>query len=246
MTSFEVVFTVFTMSDQRERILASACDLYLSDGLDGFSMRKLAKRVGVTAPALYRHFDGREAVIGEVVREAYRSFIGYIYRALEAPTPLERFLRAGEGYLDFSLEHPRWYEIIFTSPEQLGMETLPQDIEAMGCAIHQFWIDRVRECMDAGVLKPSDPQRTSLTMWAHAHGMVQLYQQGNLPVDEVGFRVLFEQSCARLMVGVATEEFEASCGSEKPHEGGARQGVTGELGEPTQTTQNGGSRARTG
>jgi AcrR family transcriptional regulator len=195
------------MSDQRDKILASACDLYVSEGLDGFSMRKLAKRVGVTAPALYRHFDGRDAVLGEVVREAYRSFMGYIYRALEAPTPLDRFTRAGEGYLDFALQHPRWYDIIFTGPELLGMETLPPDIEAMGCAIHQFWVDRVRECMDAGVLKPSDPLQTSLTMWAHAHGMVQLYHQGNLQVDEPGFRGLFEDSCARLMAGVATEAF---------------------------------------
>jgi AcrR family transcriptional regulator len=201
------VFTVFTMSDQRDKILASACDLYVSEGLDGFSMRKLAKRVGVTAPALYRHFDGRDAVLGEVVREAYRSFMGYIYRALEAPTPLDRFTRAGEGYLDFALQHPRWYDIIFTGPELLGMETLPPDIEAMGCAIHQFWVDRVRECMDAGVLKPSDPLQTSLTMWAHAHGMVQLYHQGSLQVDEPGFRGLFEDSCARLMAGVATEAF---------------------------------------
>jgi len=207
LTPGERVFTVFTMSDQRDKILASACDLYVSEGLDGFSMRKLAKRVGVTAPALYRHFDGRDAVLGEVVREAYRSFMGYIYRALEAPTPLDRFTRAGEGYLDFALQHPRWYDIIFTGPELLGMETLPPDIEAMGCAIHQFWVDRVRECMDAGVLKPSDPLQTSLTMWAHAHGMVQLYHQGNLQVDEPGFRGLFEDSCARLMAGVATEAF---------------------------------------
>ena len=40
------------MSDQRQDILARACDLYLSQGLDGFSMRGLAKEVGVTAPAL--------------------------------------------------------------------------------------------------------------------------------------------------------------------------------------------------
>jgi len=195
------------MSDQREKILACACDLYVSEGLDGFSMRKLAKLVGVTAPALYRHFEGRDAVLEEVVREAYRSLIEYLYRALEAPTPFDRFMSAGEGYLDFSLDHPRWYHIIFTRPEQLGSEVHSPDIEAMGCAIHQFWVDRVRECMDAGLLKPGDPQQTSLTMWAHAHGMVQLYYQGNLPVDETGFRSLFGESCGRLMAGLATEDF---------------------------------------
>jgi AcrR family transcriptional regulator len=201
------LFTLFTMSDPRERILAEACDLYLADGLDGFSMRKLAKQVGVTAPALYRHYAGKEAVLADVLREAYRIFTRYVYRALEAPTPLERFTQAGEGYLDFVLEHPRWYSILFSGPEALGMQALPGDIEATGCAVHQFWIDRVRECMDAGILKRGDPASTSVTMWAHAHGMIQLYHQGQFRMDAASFRALFGASGARLMAGVATDEF---------------------------------------
>jgi AcrR family transcriptional regulator len=195
------------MSDQHDTILAAACDLYLRSGISGFSMRKLAKEVGVTAPALYRHYDGREAVLADVMREAYRAFTSYIYRALEAPTPLERFQRAGEGYLDFALEHPRWYAIMFSGPERLGMEALPDDIEAMGCAVHQFWIDRVSECMRAGLLEEGDPLDLGLTLWAHSHGMVQLFQQGRLGTSDPDvFRALVVASDARLLAGIATEE----------------------------------------
>ena len=197
------------MSDQRDKILACACELYLEVGLAGFSMRKLAKQVGVTAPALYRHYDGKEQVLADVMREAHRAFTSYVYRALEAPTPLERFFSAGEGYLDFALEHPRWWAIMFSGSERLGMDRFPEDIEAMGCAIHQFWIDRVRECMQAGILKEADPERTSLTMWAHAHGMVQLYHQGHFRMAQDDFRALFKGSGARMMCGVATEAFAA-------------------------------------
>jgi len=209
LTGRRVLFTVFTMSDQRKHILACACDLYLSDGLEGFSMRKLAREVGVTAPALYRHYDGKEAVLADVVREAYHAFMAYISRALEAPSASERFFRASEGYLDFALENPRLYLIMFSGPEQLGMETLPDDIEALGCAIHQFWVDRVRECMDSGILKEGDPVQTSLTMWAHAHGMVQLFHQGHFRISEEEFRTFFEQSGLRMMNGVATDAFAA-------------------------------------
>ena len=197
------------MSEQRDTILACACDLYLEDGLDGFSMRKLAKQVGVTAPALYRHFESREHVIADVVREAYREFTGALYRALEGRTPLERFFKAGEGYLDFAVKHPRWYELLFISPEQLGMDELPEDLVAQGCAVHQFWVDRVRECMGAGLLVEGDPVKTSLTMWAHAHGMITLYHHGHFRMDEETFRVQFEESGARMMRGVATDEFAA-------------------------------------
>jgi AcrR family transcriptional regulator len=203
-----VLFTVFTMNDnQRDRILACACDLYLGQGLEGFSMRKLARAVGVTAPAIYRHFDGREAVLADVLREAHRTFSRYLYGALAAPTPLERFLGAGEGFLDFVLDHPRWYGIMHTPPEHLGMEALPGDIEALQAAIHQFWVDRVRECMQAGVLKSGEPEEASVTMWAHAHGLVQLYHHGCLATDPDEFRALFKASSARLMAGVATEDF---------------------------------------
>ena len=195
------------MSDQRDKILACACGLYLEAGLTGFSMRKLAKQVGVTAPALYRHYDGKEKVLADVVREAHRVLTAHIYRALEAPTPLERFFGAGRGYLDFALEHPRWWAIKFAGPERLGMEEFPPDIVAMSSAIHQFWIDRVRECMQAGIFKEADVEQTSLTMWAHAHGLVQLYHEGHFRIDEADFRRLFEQSGARMMAGVATEAF---------------------------------------
>lgn len=197
------------MSYQRKKILAAAVELYLQDGLDGFSMRKLAKQIGVTAPALYRHYDGKEHLLADVMREAHRAFISYLYQAIEAPTPLERFVRAGQGFLDFALEHPRWHVILYFGPEDLGMVELPADIEAMSGARHQFWIDRVRECMDAGILKEGDPTQTGLTMWAHAHGLLQLYRQGHLRMAETEFRALFEESAGRLWSGVATEAFAA-------------------------------------
>jgi len=172
-------------------------------------MRKLAKQVGVTAPALYRHFENREHVLADVVREAYRDFTAYLYRALEGRTALERFFRAGEGYLDFALQHPRWYELLFIAPEHMGMDALPDDIEAMGCAVHQFWVDRVRECMDEGILKHGDPVQISLTMWAHAHGLLQLYHHGHFRMDEKDFRHQFEASHAVMMKGIGTDEFAA-------------------------------------
>jgi len=200
-------FTLFTMQDPRTRILAHACDLYLAEGLDGFSMRKLARAVGVTAPALYRHFESREHVLGEVVREAYREFSAYLHRGLEGRTAEERLRKAGEGYLEFALEHRRWYQMVYIAPESLGQETLPEDIETLGCAIHQFWVDRLRECMDEGLLCPTDPTEVGLTLWAHAHGLIRLYHTGHFQMDEEQFRAIYRASGARIMMGIATEAY---------------------------------------
>lgn len=201
------MFTVFTMSDQRDKILSCACDLYLADGLDGFSMRKLARAVGVTAPALYRHFENKEAVLLDVVGEAYERLAQYLYQALQGRTPEERFRLAGEGYLDFALEQPRLYEVLFANPELMGMGEGSPEIESQACAVGQFWKDRVRECIDAGMFRRTDPESVGVTMWSHAHGLISLYLMGALQVDEETFRELYQTSSNRVLRGLATPEW---------------------------------------
>lgn len=193
------------MSDTRAQILAEACDLYLAEGMDGFSMRRVARRVGVTAPALYRHFESKEQLLVEVVNEAYRTLIRYLQRALEAPTPVKRFGRAGAAYLDFALEQPRLYQVLYASPEIIGMD-LPEETAAHARALSQFWRDRVRECIDAGLLRSElTPEEVACTMWAQAHGVISLYFRGMLEEDEEGVRRLYRESNFRVLRGMATD-----------------------------------------
>jgi AcrR family transcriptional regulator len=201
------LFTLFTTMDKtRDRILTCACDLYLDDGLEGFSMRKLARSVGVTAPALYRHFHGKEQVLLEVVGEAYRSLIQYLHPALGGRTPEERFHLAGQGYVDFALEHPRYYEILYSYTEFLGLDELPEELRKLVAGIDQFWLDRVRECMDAGVLKRDDPELVGRTFWAMSHGLLSIYHRKILRLTEEELRVAFQGAMRQLMTGVGAEE----------------------------------------
>lgn len=194
------------MSDQREKILEEACSLFLSDGLEGFSMRKLARAVGVTAPALYRHFESKEKLLHDVLGEAYRRLSHQLYQALEGVTPWERLRLAGRGYVTFALEHPRLYDALFASPELVGLADIPEEIDAQGCAIGRFWNDRIRECMDAGILAPGDPEEFGLTMWGHAHGLITLYSRGLLvpggEPDTETFLEIYRASVERMLRGL--------------------------------------------
>lgn len=189
----------------RDRILSCACELYLSDGMDGFSMRKLARSVGVTAPALYRHYESRERVLQDVVGEGYRHLIQYLHRALKGRTPEDRFRMAGEGYLDFALDHPRYYEVLFAGAEFL--DDVPDEVADQGCAVAQFWNDRMREAIAAGLLVAGDPKAIGMTCWAHAHGLISLYLKGMLPMEESEFKILYRDSTARMFVGLGTKRF---------------------------------------
>jgi len=202
------------MSTQREKILADACDLLITGGLEGLSMRKLAKRVGVTAPALYRHYASKEMVLVDVVGEAFKVFSQYLYRALEGRTPMERFSLTGRWYLAFALEHPRYYELLHTAHELLGHGALPNDTTDHACATGQFMVDRVREGMESGMLKVGSPELVARTIWAHAHGLVSIYNRGLLRMDQDEFRRLFLESSWRLMEGLAEPEFATAMGED--------------------------------
>lgn len=200
------------MSTQRKDILSAACDLLVTGGLDGLSMRKLATQLGVTAPALYRHYESKESVLVDVVGEAFNVFAQYLYRALEGRTPVERFSLTGRSYLAFALEHPRYYALLHAAHEIMGHDALPHEATDHACAVGQFMVDRVREGMECGMLKAGPPETVARTIWAHAHGLVSIYHRGLFRIEEAEFRDLFLESSWRLMEGLAEPEFAESMG----------------------------------
>lgn len=162
--------------NSRATILNCARDLYLEEGLTGFSLRNVAKAAGVSATAIYRHFDGKEGLLWEVCQEGHEIFGRYLARGLKGKTPRERLTLTGDGYLDFALDHKAYYLVMFVAPpEHLGFQRLDARSRDEGAATFQMLVDRVRECMDAGVMVEDDPVVVSFGIWAHVHGLVTLY-----------------------------------------------------------------------
>lgn len=191
---------------QRDEILDCACQLYLDEGPEGLKMRRLADEVGVTPGALYRHYEGKEEVLLDVVGRAHETLLGYLTRALRGGSPAERMRLAEEAYLDFALEEARLYEVFYATPELIGIEELPEETADRARAVQQFWQDRVSECMDAGLLRDTDPCELGITLWSHSHGLLSLYHRGLLNVDEAEFRELFLNSRLLALQGVAPSE----------------------------------------
>jgi AcrR family transcriptional regulator len=189
------------VTETQERILSAARELFLSGGAEAVTMRNVAERVGVTATALYRHFEGKEALLQAVIRSGFEGFGAYLYRALEGPDALDRLRRSGRLYLDFALQQPQMYRTIFMAPRPSEVDCEP---ERPGQApTFRFLTDRVRECMEAGLLKTDEPEGVALAIWSHVHGLVSLYLSGALGVPEEAFREAYVASVARLFAGLA-------------------------------------------
>jgi len=193
-------------SDTRALLATAARDLFLEAGEPGFSLREVARRVGVSPAAVYRHFDGKEALIFAACTQGFKLFSSYLVRALGAATPLERALASCDQYRAFALENPLDYRFIFMSPAEqvqppnettsarMADPALPQN------STFQFLVDRIRECMDANVIARGDTRQTAVLVWAHLHGLVSLRLAGLLDAvgDDQAFAEMYRHSVARL------------------------------------------------
>jgi AcrR family transcriptional regulator len=169
------------VTQTREQILTQARELFLAGGLNGFSMRQLAQRVGVTATALYRHFEDKDAVLASVLGEAFATFGSYLGRALGGRTPLERFRLMGEGYIDFALEHPRDYELMFlTNCSELGFKAIRRENDARSQGTFEFLVERVQECVSDGSFPDLPARQLALYAWSSMHGVVSLWLLGQV------------------------------------------------------------------
>jgi AcrR family transcriptional regulator len=194
----------------KSRLLGAARDLYLEEGFGRFSLREVARRVGVSAPAVYRHYDGKEALLREVCAAGFRIFSSYLLRALSGSTPRERMALSAEQYLRFGLENPRDYRVIFMGgAEEYAAVTASGKRSAKpiveGDSTFQFLVDRVRDCIQARVLRKDDPQALAMVIWAHVHGLVSLRLSGHLGAvgDEAEFARFYEQATQRLLAALA-------------------------------------------
>lgn len=183
----------------RPQILASALEVLREHGLEGVTMRAVADRAGVTAPALYWHFADKEALIREVGREVSRTLRDRMLEAGSAPTAEARLRRTFEVFRTFAVSYPSYFHMLFVRPPT----TRRGEIRDGGASpmIFQLVVDRVAECMRDGSLAKDDAQSVAMSLAALAQGLVILHRRGRFASD-AAFADFFDLSVDRMIGGL--------------------------------------------
>jgi AcrR family transcriptional regulator len=141
------------------------------------TIRGVAAEVGVAPTAIYLHFADRDELMVTVVEERFAEFRRTIDDADPGGDPLDRLLARGEAYVEFALAHPGHYRALFGGfGLSLDRPDLAARCQAAGAPPFQALIDAVQRCLDAGVMRGSDPYPIAVAMWSTVHGYADLYR----------------------------------------------------------------------
>src|SRR2546421_1112815 len=158
----------------RQTILTAAGELFLEQGYERFSLRKVAERIGYSPTTIYLYFHNKDDLLFTVVDEGFVRFGQQLAAAAESQEdPWERIIALGRAYVTFGLQNPVYYQLMFLqrtdflTQRQVG-ESQPR------IASFRVLQQTVQQAIDAGVLRPGDVESYSDVLWAVVHGMVSL------------------------------------------------------------------------
>ncbi len=170
---------------RREEILQAAKELFLELGYEATTIRRIADRVGVSAPALYLYFPDKEQMMLALCDQTF----GYLIESISeieasVSDPRERIRRFGEAYLKFSQAHPDEYKLVFLGsniPEavrKLGHK-MPTDDPTRpgvtGALVFQRLVAIIAEAEASG-LKLNYPAETCAELcWMAMHGVASAF-----------------------------------------------------------------------
>jgi hypothetical protein len=162
----------------REKILAAARDLFLKEGFEAVSMRRIAQAIEYTPAAIYTHFADKQELLMALGDADFRMLRESMREVDSIKDPVERLRAGGKAYLRFAFDHPHHYRLMF-------MTRWPQ-IDPALCTIEQGNADEdafaclgsvVSECISSGRFAAAytDPQKVTQVCWAAVHGVVSLF-----------------------------------------------------------------------
>lgn len=170
-------------------------------GVEGLSLREVARGVGVTAPAVYRHFDSKAHLVRVVVRSAREEAADFLRECLQgAEGPAARLRALLQGWVELAERRPGIYDTLASEPPDRATQRFPEEFCDDPPPAFELAGKVVEECMNAGVLRRDDPLWTTLVLWSQLHGLVGLHRAGYFGDD--GIAEVVEEVMERLDRGV--------------------------------------------
>ncbi len=187
----------------KEELLQTALEMIDTDGLDSITLRDLTQRLGTSRTAVYRHFASKEALILGVIEKGYEHLNLLFTPIFEDRTHsvAERFGAMGRAYLDFAIEHPNLYRLLFGEMYRKEREEIcDYKDETQATGLYAL-IGLLSEAQEEGIIAQVNPLIQAAMVWASIHGLASLLIDGHLMMSD-NMEAIYEYSIGVLLKGL--------------------------------------------
>jgi AcrR family transcriptional regulator len=202
----------FHHGDLREAAVAEAFHVVDAKGPEALSVRALAQRLGVSDPAIYRHYENRDALLLAVARRGFVGLMTSVLAASAEDDPPGASLEAiGAAYVRFASEHRGWFRLSFSAPLQdAGIYEGEGAAELVHVAAHA----EARIKQHLGRVVPADVLDDHYrAYWALAHGLASMV------IERVFRRVETDAERVEVALRAIRIHVVAICGGERRRRG---------------------------
>jgi len=178
--------TSYHHGNLRRALLDSGLALLAEKGPDGFTLREVARRAGVSHAAPYHHFPDKGALVRAIVAESFDLLGSALADAAwsAGDNPLDQIRAMGLAYVEFALDHPERYRLMFRSElSRSGDSELPTAADAAGGTAFATLMSAVQDAADRGQLRAgTDAGGAAVAAWSSVHGLSSLILEGALGI----------------------------------------------------------------
>jgi AcrR family transcriptional regulator len=161
----------------REEILDAAREMFVNEGYDGVSMRRLAEKIEYSPTTIYLYFKDKSDLLFEICQETFAKLRHQLELLQQQDgDPLVVLRRGLRAYVAFGLKHPQHYIATFVLPHEHAdpKETARyKSPDSEGMKTFGFLRACVQQAVNARELK-GDPDDLSRALWAGIHGITSL------------------------------------------------------------------------
>lgn len=158
---------------RRAEILEAAERIFVAEGYEGATIRKIADEVGVSSTALYMHFQDKGRILLEISDGALKLLLERNREISGKPLdPVVRVREMLEAYMRWGLAHPNAYQLVYSAPRPSS--TWPDDMRDLSTHAYDIFVDVVREIAAAGRLRAGSADSAAQSLWMSCHGVVAL------------------------------------------------------------------------
>lgn len=162
----------------RKAILEASLALFAKGGIRAVSMRNIAERIAYSPGTIYRYFEGKGSILQELRIGAFAVFYDRVIDQSRVEDPLERLQATAKAYIDFALERPEYYDLMFNTPEVPAIPDPDGSMPPMRSYL--AFKANVAACLTAGHFPKTDPDQAAIALWASLHGLSGLLLAGML------------------------------------------------------------------